>query len=219
MTQVVVCSTHEGVILATDSRATWFDQSGERRHFNLKKLIPLGSHSAMVSTGAGIGVEMGLAFQQFLRHEKVEGIEDIFRLALPFFVDQFGIDASRNGAQRFPVQEEDFPITGVYLVLAGYSFKDRCQPYQLCLLGSERVEISISVRPTGPIVVLPRSLSMEKRLEAQREGGASLRQLLALCRSFLRKRADEGEEVGPPFHMARITSSGFKEIGEGEETG
>ena len=59
MTQVIVCSTREGVVLATDSCATWFDQTGGMRHFNLKKLLRLSFHSAMVSAGAGIGVEIG----------------------------------------------------------------------------------------------------------------------------------------------------------------
>jgi hypothetical protein len=46
MTQIIACSTPEGIVLATDSRATWFDETGERRHFSLKKLLRLTSHSA-----------------------------------------------------------------------------------------------------------------------------------------------------------------------------
>lgn len=53
MTQVIACSTCEGIVLATDSCATWFDQTGVMRHFSLKKLLRLTSHSALISGGAG----------------------------------------------------------------------------------------------------------------------------------------------------------------------
>ena len=85
MTQIVACSTHEGIVLATDSRATWFDEAGEMRHFSLKKLLRLSSHSAMLSAGAGIGVEMSLAFQNFLQRQGAEAIDDIITVALSFF--------------------------------------------------------------------------------------------------------------------------------------
>jgi hypothetical protein len=57
---------------------------------------------------------------------------------------------------------------------------------------------------------------MEKRLEAQREMGSSLDPLLTLCKSFLKKRSGEGEEVGPPFYFATITPSGYQEVLEEE---
>jgi len=60
------------------------------RHFNLMKILQLSSHSAMVSAGIGIGVELGLAFQQFLQSRRVESIEEIIRFAIPFFTDQYG---------------------------------------------------------------------------------------------------------------------------------
>src|SRR4030066_689123 len=90
MTQVIACSTPEGIALATDSLATWFDQIGTRKHFNLKKILRLGSHSALVSAGIGIGVEMGLSFKRFLKDRRAQGIEEIVRLAMPFFNDLYG---------------------------------------------------------------------------------------------------------------------------------
>ena len=46
--------------------------------------------------------------------------------------------------------------------------------------------------------------------------GSSLDQLLTLCKSFLKRRSMEGEEVGPPFYFATITPLGYKEIVEEE---
>jgi 20S proteasome alpha/beta subunit len=226
MTQVIVCSTHEGIVLATDSRATWFDEAGAMRHFSLKKLLRLNSHAAMLSAGAGIGVEMGLAFRNFLRERGTEAIEDIVSIALSFFTDQYGRWLGRRGMQQpfFPptpdgASEDAIPLKEVYLILAGYSLRDRAQPYHLHLFSSEGAGNSVKAIPTFQIIVVPRSLSMERRLEAQHQGGSSLNQLLALCKSFLKKRAAEGEEVGPPFYFATITPSGYKEVVEEEVKG
>jgi hypothetical protein len=226
MTQVIACSTCEGIVLATDSQATWFDQDGEMRHFILKKLLRLGSHSAMLSAGAGIGAKMSLAFQNFLQRQRTEAIEDVIHVASFFFTDQYGKWLGQRGMHHpfSPPKpdgesEETFPLNEVYLILAGYSFRDRTQPYHLHLLSSEREMISIRAIPTSQIIVVPRSLSMERRLVAQREGGTSLDQLLRLCKSFLKKRSADGEEVGPPFHFATITPFGYKEVVEEEVKG
>lgn len=224
MTQVIACSTPEGILLATDSLATRFDRAGAMKHFNLKKILRLGSHAAMVSAGIGIGVEMGFAFQEFLQERSVEGIEEVLRFAPPFFTDRYvkflrekeSLDLSR--ASDDEKSDEPCPWTGVYFILAGYSFKDRQQPYHLCLLGSEENGDSITLYSTSPILLIPRSLSMEKRLQAQRLAGSSLGQLLFLCKSFLRKRSADGE-VGPPFYFATITQAGFREMMEEEVEG
>jgi 20S proteasome alpha/beta subunit len=226
MTQVIACSTHEGIVLATDSRATWFDETGETRHFSLKKLLRLNSHTAMLSAGAGIGVEMSLAFQNFLQRQGTEAIEDIVSMALFFFTDQYGkwlgqreIEHAFSPPTPDGACEEVSPLNDVYLILAGYSFRDRVYPYHLHLFSSEGERVSIKAIPTSQIIVVPRSLSMERRLEAQHQGGSSLDQLLTLCKSFLNKRSAEGEEVGPPFYFATITPSGYKEVVEEEVKG
>jgi 20S proteasome alpha/beta subunit len=225
MTQVIACCTPDGILLATDSLATWFDQTGTIRHFNLKKIIRLGSHAAMVSAGIGIGVEIGSAFQEFLQDRRVEGIEEVLRFAPPFFTDRYvrflreretGLDLSRPSDDG--ESEEPSPWTGIYFILAGYSFKDRQQPFHLHLLGSEGKGDSVTPYSTSPILLIPRSLSMEKRLETECAAGSSMGHLLSLCKSFLKKRSAEGE-VGPPFYFATITQAGFKETMEEEVDG
>jgi hypothetical protein len=178
----------------------------------------------MLSAGAGIGVEMSLAFQNYLQRQGMEAIDDIANMALFFLTEQYGKWLSQRGMQpaHFPTSEEsseEVPLNEVYLIVGGYSFRDRAQPYHLHLFSSEGERISIKAIPTSQTIVVPRSLSMERRLEAQREGGASLDQLLNLCKSFLKKRSAEGGEVGPPFYFATITPSGYKEIVEEEVQG
>ena len=225
MTQVIACSTPEGILLATDSLATWFDQTGAMKHFNLKKIVRLGSHTAMVSAGIGIGVEIGTAFKKFLQERRVEGIEEVLRFAPPFFTDRyvkFLREKERNLGLSRPSDDEESdepsPWGGVYFILAGYSFKDRQRPFHLHLLGSEENGSSITLYSTSPILLIPRSLSMEKRLEAQCLAGSSMGHLLSLCKSFLKKRSAEGE-VGPPFYFATITRAGFREMMEEEVEG
>ena len=225
MTQVIACSISEGILLATDSVATWFDQTGTMKHFNLKKILALGSHTAMVSAGIGIGVEMGVAFQQFLQERRVEGVEEVLRLAPPFFTDHYVNFLRRREMDLIPfratvhgVSDDLSPWTGVYFILAGYSFKDRQQPYHLYLLGSEEGRSEIITYRTSPIFMIPRSLSMEKKLEVQCQGGSSMSHLLSLCKSFLEK-ISVGEEVGPPFYFATITKAGLKEVMEEEVEG
>ncbi|HUL20629.1 MAG TPA: hypothetical protein VLZ10_04190 [Thermodesulfobacteriota bacterium] len=219
MTQIIACSTAEGIVLATDGRATWFDETGERKHFSLKKLLRLTSHSALLSAGAGIGVEMSLAFQDFLQRRRTEAIEELARMALFFFTDQYGKrlgqrEISHTSAPLIPDQtsEDALPLNEVYLILGGYSFRDRAQPYPLYLFSSEGEGNSIKALSTSQIIVVPRSLSMERKLVAQRETGLPLDRILSLCSSFLKRRSAEGEEVGPPFYFATITPSGYKEI-------
>ena len=226
MTQIIACSTHEGIVLATDSRATWFDEAGEMKHFSLKKLLRLSSHSAMLSAGAGIGVEMSLAFQNFLQRQGAEVIDDIVTTALSFFTDQYGKWLEQRG-MRHPFSpptadeagEASVPLNEVYLILAGYSLRDRDRPYALRLFSSEGERISIKPVSTSQIIVVPRSLSVERRLEALREAESPLDPLLSLCKSFLKKRSAEEEEVGPPFYFATITPVGYKEVVEEEVKG
>jgi hypothetical protein len=60
---------------------------------------------------------------------------------------------------------------------------------------------------------------VERRLEALREAESPLDPLLSLCKSFLKKRSAEEEEVGPPFYFATITPVGYKEVVEEEVKG
>jgi len=226
MTQIIACSTAEGIVLATDSRATWFDEAGERRHFSLKKLLRLTSHSALLSAGAGIGVEMSLAFQDFIQRGGTEAVEDVARMALFFFNDQFGKPPGQREIPHTPsplvldqTSEDALPLNEVYIILAGYSFRDRAQPYTLYLFSSEGEGSSIRALSTSQIIVVPRSLSMERKLVIQRETGSPLDRVLSLCSSFLKRRSGEGEEVGPPFYFATITRLGYKEISAEELRG
>lgn len=169
---------------------------------------------------------MGLAFQDFLQRRGTEAIEDVAHMALFFLTDQYGrwLGQREISHASFPLtldktSEDALPLDEVYLVLAGYSFRDRAHPYHLYLFSSEGEGTAINALPTSQIIVIPRSFSMERKLVTQRETGSPLDPLLALCKSFLKRRSGEGDEVGPPFYFATITPFGYKEISAEEMRG
>jgi hypothetical protein len=177
----------------------------------------------MVSAGIGIGVRW-VCLRNFSRSEAWRGSKAFFD-SLLLFTDRYVTflrERERNLDLSKPSDDgesdELSPWAGVYFILAGYSFKDRQQPYHLRLLGSEENGDSIIPYSTSPILLIPRSLSMEKRLEAQCLAGSSIGNLLSLCKSFLKRRSVEGE-VGSPFYFATITQAGFREIMEEEVEG
>ncbi|MBW1990988.1 MAG: hypothetical protein JRI59_02465, partial [Deltaproteobacteria bacterium] len=75
MTQALVAYNQYGIILATDSRATRFDEAGRPSYFSVEKLFPLGRHSAVLSGGAGVSLPLSLALRQEV--SKRRGLEDI----------------------------------------------------------------------------------------------------------------------------------------------
>ncbi len=56
MTQALAAFNGQGIVLATDSRASRFDAAGRAEFFQVKKLLPLGRHAALLSGGAGVSV-------------------------------------------------------------------------------------------------------------------------------------------------------------------
>jgi len=169
---------------------------------------------------------MSLAFQNLLQTRGTEAIEDVVKTALFFFTDRYGKwlgqrEMRHSSSPRRPdkTSEEALPLNEVYLTLAGFSFRDRARPYRLHLFSSEGERIAIKTLPTSQIIVVPRSLSMERRLEGQLEKRSPLDPLLTLCKSFLKKRSGEGEDVAPPFYYATITPFGYKEVVEEEVKG
>ncbi len=195
-------------MLATDSRATRFGEKGERKHFSLKKLLRLTSHCALLSAGAGIGVEMSLAFQDFLQRRGAEAVEEVAHLALFFFTDRYGKWLSGRGRPHASsplateeTSEEELPLNEVYLILAGYSFRDRVRPYPLHLFSSEGEGTSIKALPTSHTIVVPRSLSMEKKLEAQRQTGHPSTCFSPCPNPFSRKGLEKGRKLGHPSFL------------------
>jgi hypothetical protein len=207
MTQALAGYTEHGIVLATDSRASRFDAAGRAEYFQVKKLLPLGRHAAILSGGAGVSVALSQALRREIGHRRgLDHLEDMADFALNFLSQGYGRHLARHGPEP-----EGF--RRLYFILAGYA-ADRPPPgFSLYLWGSERNELPLKNIPTGNLVVMPRNLGMEMRLFKALNQGAALAELLALSRDFLEKMAAAREEVGPPFHFASLTAAGYREVG------
>jgi len=206
MTQALAAYNEQGIILATDSRASRFDAAGRAEYFALKKLLPLGRHAALLSGGAGVSVPLSLALRREIgRRRGLDHPEDMVYFARHFLSQGYQRHLERHGSEA-----EGF--RRIYFVLAGYAADLPPPGFSLYLLGSEENELPLRNIPTGNQVVMPRNLGMEMRLVKALSLGVSLEELLALSKSFLEKMAAAREEVGPPFYFATITSTGYREV-------
>jgi len=206
MTQALAGYNEHGIVLATDSRAVRFDAAGQPEIFNVNKLFPLGTHSAILSGGAGVSVPLSFGLRRHLaRHSGPQELEEIVEFALPFLSQGYARHLEAHGPEA-----EGF--RRIYFILAGY-VPDGPPPYfQMVLLGSEENELPLKRIQIGNVVVMPRHLGMEMRLFKALSQGADLEEVLHLCKDFLEKMAAVKEEVGPPFHFATITFKGYQPI-------
>jgi hypothetical protein len=206
MTQALAGFNEHGLVLATDSRASRFDAAGRAEYFAVKKLLPLGSHAAILSGGAGVGVPLAQALRREIgRRRGLEHPDDLADFALSFLSQGYQRHLERHGPEP-----EGF--RRLYFILAGYS-DDRPPPgFSLYLLGSEANELPLRDIPTANLVVMPRNLGLEMRLFQALNRGAALEEVLAMSRDFLGKMAATEAEVGPPFYFATITVAGYREV-------
>ena len=206
MTQALAGYTEHGIVLATDSRASRFDAAGRAEYFQVKKLLPLGRHAAILSGGAGVSVALSQALRREIGHRRgLDHLEDMADFALHFLSQGYEEHLARHGPEP-----EGF--RRIYFILAGYA-PDRPPPgFSLYLLGSEENELPLRNIPTGNLVVMPRNLGMEMRLFKALNQETPLAELLALSKDFLEKMAAAREEVGPPFYFASLTPAGYREV-------
>jgi hypothetical protein len=207
MTQALAGFNEHGIVLATDSRASRFDAAGKAEYFQVKKLLPLGSHAALLSGGAGVSVPLARTLgREIGRRRGLDHLEDMVDFALNFLSQGYKHHLDRHGPEP-----EGF--RRLYFIIAGYA-ADRPPPgFALYLLGSEENELPLRNIPTGNLVVMPRNLGMEMRLFKALNQGAPLAELLALSRDFLEKMAAAKEEVGGPFYFATLTAAGLRTEG------
>ncbi len=206
MTQALSGFNEHGVVLATDSRATRFDDAGQPEVFNVNKLFPLNRCCAILSGGAGVSVPLSLALRREIsRHPGPLELEEMVEFAIPFLSRGYQRHLETHGPEA-----EGF--RRLYFILAG--FVPHCPPprFQLALLGSEDNELPLQQIKIGNVVVMPRNLGMEMRLFKTLNQGADLEEILHLAKDFLEKMAAAKEEVGPPFHYATITSQGYQPV-------
>lgn len=208
MTQILSGICSQGIMVATDSMATRFEDDGKEDYFPVDKLFSVGSHAFIVSGGMGISVELSERFKLYVEERQLIGVEAIIGAAGAYLSDQYRealgkIDRGRAGEQQ---------LDKIYFLVGGYSFKSQGKPYQLALWGSEAGKLPLERIQIGDSVAVPRALAGETRLFRLCQADSQLMELLEFAREFLQKQAETNPQIGPPFRFGMVTPAGFKRV-------
>ena len=206
MTQILSGICSEGIMVATDSMATTFDEDGKERQFTIDKLFSIGSHTFIVSGGMGISVDLSERFREYAEQRRLLGIEKIIAAAGPYLSDRFRQAMFGIGQNK----DMEGQIDRIYFLVGGYSFRSRENPYQLALWGSEEGQLPLQRIQIGNSVAIPRTLTGETRLFRMCQENSPLTDLLNFARDFLQKQAETNPQIGPPFWFGTVTPKGFE---------
>jgi hypothetical protein len=206
MTQTLVGFNQHGIILASDSRATRFDAQGRKEYFSVEKLFPLGRYAGIVSGGSGVSIPLTHLLRREVLRRGLLAVEDILKFAVPFLSQHYEAFLTEHGPEK-----ED-KLRRLNFIIAGYSLEDPDHQYQIYLVESENNALPFKVTPVKPLLVMPRTLSMEMRLFKALNANAKLDELTSMCQEFLEKVSGLQEEIGPPFYFATITRAGYRSL-------
>jgi len=76
MSQLISCQNANGIVLAADSRAIFFDVSGKMSDIKINRLVQLSQHTAILTGGATEGMEMCQTLKRFVTEEGLNEIQD-----------------------------------------------------------------------------------------------------------------------------------------------
>lgn len=205
MTQILLYRSKDGIALATDSRAVRFDSETEDSsgQLEVQKLFSLSPEVLMVTGGAGFGILLCRRFHRMVSQAGFQEFNEIADAAKTFFpreVDSFRRKSSTSIRST---------LDRVYFLFAGYIPDGSEESFRFLLLASENGTDPVHVLETSGVVAIPRQMGIEYRLTHLLPQEASLDEVEALFESFLLKLANSDDDVGPPFHFARITPTGI----------
>ncbi len=207
MTQALAGYNENGIVLATDSRATVYNREGEQEFLSVEKLYPIGRRMAVLSGGAGVSVSLSLALRhQLIRREGLLDMDEIVAFSLDFLSRGYEIHLDKHGPARQGLGR-------IYFILAGV-FPEAPPPgYRLFLMGSEENTVPLRRMGAGNVVVMPRNMGMEIRLSRALAQNGPLEEILTMSRDFLEKTAKSQDVVGPPFFFATLTGeAGYRQV-------
>ncbi len=204
VSQLIVYQGACGIVMATDSRAVHFTESGDPSYFVISKLYPLGNAILLATVGAGYGHELCVSFQSQIQQMRLRTEEDIVELAYPFLRN-----ALKTRLTGTAEHEHDPELQRVYFVLAGTLRAAANDPMGFVVYASEHSADPLHQLSTGHFVCIPRQISLERRLSQLPAHEVSCAQVEEVCYNFLVRMASSSEDVGPPFLLTRIDASGI----------
>ncbi|MEW6387914.1 MAG: hypothetical protein AB1491_10410 [Thermodesulfobacteriota bacterium] len=207
MGQLIACATHEGVVLASDSRAEVFEPGGASRFITVNRLIPLTSHAVLASAGALEAQDLCRDFADFAQGENLTDIDALIDAATPYFSGRVD-DFFRKACEKLPLD----PVINMYLLLAGYSPQTPDNPTRLFIIWDRVQPPKIESTRAAHIFTLPRRMGLEFNLNRLVAQLAPLSEVVSLVKDSLAKLAAQDEYLGPPFSYLTITGTGINQM-------
>jgi hypothetical protein len=207
MGQLIACASDAGIVVATDSRAEFFEPRGEERFITVDRLVPVTSHAVLVSAGAWQAQDVCRDFAAFAKGENLTDIEALIDAAIPFFTSRVD-DILRKMCETIPPD----PIINMYMLLAGYSSGSPNNPGHLFIIWDRPKPPKVEYNRVTNIYSLPRRMGLEFSLKQLVESKAPLSQVVGVTKSHMEKLAGMDESIGPPFHYVTITGKGIATV-------
>lgn len=200
MGQLIACAAADGVLLAADGRAVFFEPYGEERYITLDRILPVSSHALLASAGAIEAHDLCKDFAAFARDEKLSDLDALVEAAISFFSGRYD-ETLRRMCEKVPPD----PIINMYLVLAGYSV----QGGRLFVIWDRPQPPRIEYNRVTEVFTLPRRMGLEFQLSRLIKEKAPLAKLVDTARAGMEKLAARDESLGPPYRYVTVTGAGI----------
>jgi hypothetical protein len=204
MGQLIACAAAEGVLVASDSRAVFFEPFGEERFITVDRIIPVTSHAVLASAGNWEAADICRDFAKFAKDEGLTDMDELIEAALPFFTGRYD-EILRKMCEKIPPD----PIVNMYLLLAGYSKKTPDHPGHLFVMWDRPQPPKIESNRVTDIFTLPRRMGLEFKLNGLVKKKAPLSQVVDAAKVGMEKLAPQDNMIGPPYHYVTITAQGI----------
>jgi hypothetical protein len=204
MGQLIACAASEGVLVAADSRAIFFEPHGEERFITIDRLTPVTPHAVLASAGNWEAQDICKDFAEFAKSEGLTEMEPLIEAAIPFFTGRYD-EILRRMCEKMPPD----PIVNLYLLLAGYDARTPEHPGRLFVIWDRPQPPKIEYNRVTEIFTLPRRLGLEYKLNDLIKQKAPLAQLLDVARTGLERLAPQDYTIGPPYRYVTVTAQGI----------
>lgn len=205
MSQLIACKNKKGIVLAVDSKAIDFDNSGQLVEYKVNRLFQLTGSTAIITGGVAAGEIMCRALKDFIEQENLDDVEEVYQAALPFMASEYE-QYMRKACQHLPVD----PVHQIYFILAGYTETDPVEPFKLYCFWTKKKLPQLDGDEIANAFSIPRLLRLEYKLNQQAQEDRSLEEILPGIRTSLQKQAEIHEEISGPFKFALIDEKGVR---------
>ncbi len=206
MSQLIVAKNINGIVMAAEDRAVQLDEKGDEIALELKRIVSLSPHSALLTSGAAEGNDIAAALRSFIQGERLDDVEEIYGAALPFLSTEY----EKFMTKKCEWQPID-PIHQISFVLAGRTQKDPKASFRLYFLWTKKRLPMLDGDEISDAFSIPRRMGLEFQLNKMCRAGAGLREIIEQIRKATDRLRTQGE-ITSPVSFATITQEGYQTL-------